>query len=435
MVFTRRFWLLCALGLPIAAVGRQFGVPGIAVLYDVLLVVAAYVTTRLAPEAESLRVTRAFDSVLSVRAWNKIRVRVENDGIEPASLILRDEPPAPFAGERKEFPLSIPPGDFREVEYTVRPVERGTENFQGTFVRFKCPFGLAYKQFHLPTEQPVRIYPNILALKEFDLLRQRGRLKEIGIRRSRMRGQGSEFDSLRQYTDGDDFRTIDWKATARKGEVIVRQFQQERNQVVIVCIDIGRTMLSEIDGVRKLDHVLDSLLMLANAASIAGDLIGLIVFADNVRRFLPPKKGHAQIALFIEACHDLVAEPLESDFAGAMAYLTRRWSRRSLLVTFTDCEEPERARTLLKSYIPVTRSHIALLCRISDPKLEVLERQTVGTVREMYSKTAASVLTQERKDALSILSSAGVHVLDAEPQELAAKLVNFYFSVKERALL
>jgi uncharacterized protein (DUF58 family) len=350
-------------------------------------------------------------------------------------LLLRDEPPRPFLGDRPEFNLSIAPGEFKDVEYSVKPTERGTEQFQGTFVRIDCPFGLAVKQVRLETDQRVRIYPNILALKEFDLLRQRGRLKELGIRQSRMRGQGSDFDSLRQYTDGDDFRRIDWNATARKGDLIVRQYQQERNQVVMVCIDIGRTMLSEVGGVRKLDHVLDSLLMLANAAAIAGDMIGLLVFSDTVKRYLPPKKGHAQIGLLIEACHDLVADPLESDLSGAMAYLSRHWKRRSLLVIFTGCEDPDRAQELVGSFLPMARIHLSMLCRVTDPALEQLERVKVNTIHQMYSKSAATLMSQERKDALSKITSVGVKVLDSEPQDLAAKLVNFYLEVKERSLL
>ena len=397
--------------------------------------IAACVTTRMAPSSGSISVTRKYDPVLSVRAWNKVLVRVENDGPETVSVIVRDEPPLPFQGERRDVELHIPPSDHRQFEYIIRPLERGSESFRGTFIRLRSPLGLTYKQVRLKTEQAVRIYPNILALREFDLLRQRGRLRDIGIRRSRFRGLGSDFESLRQYTEGDDFRKIDWKATARKGDLVVRQFEQERNQVVIVCIDIGRLMLSEVNGVRKLDHILDSLLMLANAATLAGDLIGLLVFADNVRRFLPPRKGHSQLALFIEACHDLVAEPVQSDFAGAMAYLSRRWTRRSLLVTFTDCDEPDRATELLGAYVPVARRHLALLCRISDPRLDELESASTRSERQMYSKAAAGLLGTERRQALSTLTSAGVHVLDAEPQNLAANLVNYYFVVKERSLL
>lgn len=435
MVPTRRFWALVALGIPLAAVAVTLGSPALAVTYDVVLVLAAWITLRMAPSADSLRIRRVFDPVLSVRAWNRICLRVENDGVETVTGTLRDEPPAGFDASVRQFEVEIPPGDEVRLEYTVRPRERGSDEFRGTALRIRCPLGLTERQVWVPTEEPVRIYPNLLALKEFDLLRQQGRLREIGIRRSRLRGLGTEFESLRQYTEGDDYRKIDWKATARKGEITVRQYETERNQSVLICIDIGRHMLSEVHGVRKLDHVLDSLLMLANAANLAGDLVGLLVYAENVRRFLPPRKGRQQIGMVIEACHDLVAEPVESDFSGAMAYLSQRWNRRSLMVTFTDCEDADRAQELLRAFLPVSRRHLALLCRITDPRIHEVERAPVVETRDMYAKAAAGLLAEDSRAALSILSNAGINVLDAEPQELASALVNFYFTVKERGAL
>jgi uncharacterized protein (DUF58 family) len=435
MVPTRRFWALVVLGIPIAALAVTYGSPAIAVAYDLLLVLLAFATVRMAPSAESLRIRRVFDPVLSVRAWNRISLRIENDGVETVAATLRDEPPAGFDAGDRQFKIEVPPGGEVRLEYTVMPRERGSDEFLGTVLRIKCPLGLAERQVWMPTEEPVRVYPNVLALKEFDLLRQQGRLREIGIRRSRIRGLGTEFESLRQYTEGDDYRKIDWKATARKGEVMVRQYEQERNQSVLICIDIGRHMLSEVNGVRKLDHVLDSLLMLANAANLAGDLVGLLVYAENVRRFLPPRKGREQIGLVIEACHDLVAEPVESDFSGAIAYLSQRWNKRSLLVTFTDCDDADRARDLLTAFLPASRRHLALLCRITDPRIHEVEQAPVVQVRDMYAKAAAGLLVEDHRAALSILSNAGVHVLDAEPQELASALVNYYFTVKERGAL
>ena len=435
MVPTFRFWALVALGIPVAAFAVTLGAPSLAIGYDFVLLLAAFVTSRMAPSAENIRISRVFDPVLSARAWNRILVRVENDGVEDISGQIRDEAPAGFDSGKSQFDLELKAGDQTEFSYPVRPRERGADEFRGTAIRLHCPLGLVDRQIWMPTEQAVRVYPNVLALKQFDLLSQKGRLRDIGIRRSRARGIGTEFESIRQYTEGDDYRKIDWKATARRGDVMVRQFEQERNQSVLICIDIGRHMLSEVNGVRKLDHVLDSLLMLANAANMAGDLVGLLVYAENVRRFLPPRKGREQVGFVIEACHDLIAEPVESDFSGAMAYLSQRWNRRSLMITFTDCEDPDRAKDLLAAYIPAARRHLALLCRITDPRIHEVEAAPTRVVRDMYSKAAAAVLTEDSKSALAMLTNAGVHVLDSEPQDLASALVNFYFNVKERGAL
>ena len=435
MVPTKRFWALVAAGIPLAAVSAAVGTPSIAVVYDALLVIVAYGSTFLAPSTARLTLKRKFDSVLSVRAANKITLTLENDGLETIWATLRDEPPPLFDATRKEFKVEIPSRRPIELTYHVTPFERGAEAFRGTFLRVECPLGLAQKEVRLSTEEPVRVYPNILALREFDLLKQQGRLKELGIRRSRTRGLGMDFESLRDYSEGDDYRKIDWKASARRGKLVVRQFEQERNQCIILCIDIGRHMLAEVKGVRKLDHVLDALLMLTNAATMAGDFVGLMVYADNVRRYIPPRKGRAQVGIIIEAVHDLIAEPVESDPIAAFAYLATRWKRRSLVVNFTDYEDVDRARDLATAYGPIARRHLAMICRVQDPRVDEVLQSNITTVDDMFRKAAATMLMEDRKAATTIVGSAGIHNLDSEPQDLAAKLVTFYFHVKERSLL
>jgi uncharacterized protein (DUF58 family) len=203
----------------------------------------------------------------------------------------------------------------------------------------------------------------------------------------------------------------------------------------MICIDVGRHMLAEVNGVRKLDHVLDALLMLTNAAAVAGDFVGLLVYADTVRRYIPPRKGRSQVGMIIEAVHDLVAEPVESDPVAAFGYLAARWKRRSLIVNFTDYEDEDRARDLSIAFGPIARRHLALICRVQDPRVDEVLQSTVVTIDDMYRKSAASMLMEDRKAGTAIVGAAGIHNLDSEPQDLAAKLVTFYFNVKERSLL
>lgn len=435
MIPTKRLWGLLAIGIVVAAVGAQVGASLLGLLYDAAVFIAAYITFRLAPSGKELRLKRSFDPVLSVRVANRIGVHLVNDGLEPLQLRVRDEGPERCSSEGNEFGVTLAPGGEKDMSYTVTPRERGDDNFQGTFIRIACPLGLVEKQVRLETEEPVRIYPNVLALREFDLLKQQGRLREMGIRRSRTRGLGTEFESLREYTEGDDYRKIDWKASARRNKLVVRQYEQERNQVVIVAVDIGRHMLSEVNGVRKLDHVLDSLLMLVNAAAVAGDQIGLLVYADTVRRYIPPAKGRSQVGMIIDAIHDLIAEPVESDGAAAFSYLGARWKRRSLMVAFTDVLDDDRAKEVASSLGPLSRRHLVLLARVNDPRMREVLDAPIEDIPDMYRKTAARMLRTDAIAAQGVLKSAGIHTLEAEPQDLAASLVSYYFAVKEQALL
>lgn len=435
MVPTRRFWALVALGIPLAGLFASAGAAWGIWVYNALLLAAAYLTFRMAPSVADLSWQRKFDPVLSVRVPNRIELVVKNDGVEPVAGRLREEPPPGFEVSEREFDFRLEPGRVQTFSYTVTPSERGSDFFRSTYLRVACPLGLVLRQARLPSGQPVRVYPNVLALREFDLLKQKGRLNQIGIRQTRTRGLGTEFESLRDYNLGDDYRKVDWKASARRNKLVVRQYEQERNQSVLICVDVGRRMLSEIDRVRKVDHCLDSCLMLAHAAQVAGDMVGLLVYADQVRRYIPPRKGRNQSGVIIEAIHDQFAEPVTTDAVGAFAYLTTRYKRRSLLVVFTDTEDEADARELVAALGSLGRRHLVLVVRVSDPRLKECAEGTIESVDDMYQKAAALMFTSERRRALSILQAAGLHTVDAEPHDLASALVSFYFMVKERSMI
>jgi uncharacterized protein (DUF58 family) len=435
MVPTPRLWFLLALGIPLAGLGAHFGGAWIALAYDLAIAGLALATWYVAPRATDLRMTRRFDPVLSVRVPNRIELTISNEGLEPISLRLRDEPPPDFDVSEREFDLRLAPGEEHTVAYTATPPDRGGDFFRGTFARVRCPLGLVWREARLRTEQPVRIYPNVLALREFDLLRQKGRLSHMGVRRSRIRGLGTEFESLREYAEGDDYRKMDWKASARRGKFVVRQYEQERNQAVLLCVDIGRRMLSEVNGVSKLDHALDACLLMAHSAAASGGAVGLMVYADTVRRYLPPKRGRTQVGAIIEALHDLSAEPIASDPGLAFAYLSSRWKRRSLLAVFADVEDADAAQETVRSLGALSRRHIAVLASVADPRLLEASEAPVDGSDGLYRRAAAVLFTSERKAAQSQLAAAEIHSLDAEPQNLAAALVSFYFDVKERGLL
>lgn len=435
MIPTRRFWWLLALGIPLSAIAAQFGFENFWFIYDVILLGLAYATSRLVPNPNNLKLSRRYDAVLSVRVPNKIDIHLHNDGSWPIQAVLRDEPPPYWQATHQENKIDLKPGQESVLHYSVIPEERGSDSFRGTYLRLNCPFGLATRQVRLATEEPIRVYPNVLALAEFDFLNQKGRLNQMGVRKSRRRGMGTEFESLRDYSDGDDFRKVDWNASARRNKLVVRQYEQERNQVVWIVIDVGRYMLSEVSGVRKLDRALDAALMLAHAVARQGDLIGLLVYGATVIRYIPPRKGKAQLGMVLEAIHDLIATPLEPDPIAASSYLSARWKRRSLMVVFTDAEDEDAARDLASAWAPVSRRHLMVMARVMDTKLREISKSPYENVKSIYRRTAAEMLINERRKSGQILSSAGIQSLEADPNQLNSALINFYFSVKERSLL
>jgi len=417
------------------ALGYLTGAPAFGWVYDLFLIVVAWVTGFLTARKESLVIERFHEVVLSARVPNRITLTFENRDTQPLRVRIRDEAPPSFICDRREFQISLKPGGSMDATYWTTPPERGDDHFRGTYARFHCPLGLVEKQLVYNTETPVRVYPNVLAMNEFELLNQRGRLREIGVRKSRMRGLGTEFESLRDYSIGDDYRKIDWKATGRRGKIIVRQYEVERNQTVLLTIDIGRHMIGEINGIPKLDSVLDACLMLSRAAFSAGDQVGLLVYADKVVRFIPPAKSRNQIGAIVEALHDLVALPVESSPVQAYAYLGGRWKRRSFLVAFTDAGDRDRAKSLGISLQSMVRRHLVLLARISDPMLKKALLDPMVSTTDFYRRASGIMIDEDRRDATTVLSTMGIKNLESEPQDLASALVSYYFDVKERALI
>lgn len=432
---TKRFWWLVAGGILLACLG--FFAPGVEWLlipYNVAIFAAMIVTGLLARRYDFIRVVRRVDPILSVRMPNQVYLTVENLSDQPIALRLRDEPPDGCLATQHEFSLTVSPDRPAELHYTITPQERGSEEFAGITVRWLAPFGLCEVQKELPVTQPARIYPNVLAIREFELLKQKGRLDLMGVRRSRVKGLGTEFESLRDYNE-DDYRTIDWKASARRDKLVVRNFEQERNQGLIVVYDIGRHMLSEVQGITKLDYTLDAGLMLMHAAERMGDQIGLLVYNDLVQRWIVPRKGRAQVAAILDTIHGLHAEPVQSRPEKAFSHMAARWKRRSLIVVFTDVEDRDQASQLAASLASLKRRHLVMVVRVSDPRLREIRTKRVEDPRGLYRRAAVMMVDEDRDAATSVLLAAGLQMVEAEPQDLSAALVSAYLVVKERSLL
>jgi uncharacterized protein (DUF58 family) len=256
-----------------------------------------------------------------------------------------------------------------------------------------------------------------------------------GVRRTRIRGGGREFASLRDYTPDDELRVVDWKATARRGKLIARTFEAERSQDILLLIDLGRLMRQEIAHTQKLDHVVNSALMLAHVVAQADDRVGLLTFADEARAWLPPRKGRAQTNDILQALYSARAEIVESDYRAAFRFLSARWRKRSLVVIFTDLSDPESSGMLLAEIAQLGRTHLVVCVLVSDPLVGERARQMPRDASQVYEKAVAEEVLSDRSSALALLQKRGVLVVDAEPSELSAELVARYLMVKNRALL
>ena len=433
MTLTYRAWAVLSAGGLVALLGAaRPDLLGLVLLVDLLAVVIIAVDALSLPRATAFRIHRRHERVLSLGAENRIELTLTHSLTTPRHARLRDEPPPLFDCDQHEFTLILQPDQPAEVVYHLTPRYRGEARFEDAFLRVEGWLRLTTRDYRLPARESVPVYPNLLQLREYDLLRHRGRLQLMGFRQLRLRGQGTEFESLREYTPDDEFRRIDWKATARRGKPIVRDYQTERSQNVVLLLDAGRTMLAEVEGKRKFDAVLNAALMLAYVAVQMDDKVGALVFADEVDLFSPPQRGRAQVGKLVDALHDAEPRMVESDYLYATTYLAKRWRKRSLIALFTDLIDPDASRMVLHAVGALRRQHLCVVITVADPRLHRWSQQSLDAPSDLYRRAVALQTLNDRMAAIRALERMGVHCIDAEPDTLVAALVNHYLQVKAR---
>jgi uncharacterized protein (DUF58 family) len=463
MVFARRFLFLIGLGMiPFLLSGVAPILALLGVAWDVLLLVAVIIDYLNSSPPETLfTAERITEDALSVAVPNRVVLQLRNESRRGHRVIVRDEPPPEFAlsepsdADTAAIRLSTPavsgrdttdrlirqwtallkPFQRLEFAYMVTPPVRGDFTFGSVYVRLLSPWGLLWRQGRLPLEQTVAVYPNLRAVGEYDMLLRKAHLQRHGVRRVRTVGGGREFASLREYTPDDEFRTIDWKATARRGKVISRTFEAERSQDILLLIDLGRLMRQEISQTQKLDYVVNAALMLSHVVAGAEDRVGLLTFAEEPKAWVAPRRGRAAAQEILNGLYAARALPVESDYRAAFRFLSARWRKRSLAVIFTDLADPESSAMLLAEITQLATMHLVVCVTVADPLMGQRARQRPEEPSQVYEKAVAAEVQAERRRALNLLKKRGVLVVDAEPQELSADLVARYLEVKARSLI
>ena len=436
---TRRFLGLALLVAPLlAAAGLEPWMIYVVALYLVALAALLLLDFRLAPSTSDFRVERRHEERLSLGEANPVDLVVRwrrASGGAPLRLWARDETPAGITTDRHLLEGSISPGGEWIGHYQLRPVRRGDYRFGDAHLRVEAPLGLLIRQQRHPLAASVRVYPNLRAVRRYELLARRGRLQETGLRHARLFGAGTEFERLRDYQPDDDFRRIAWKATARRRQPVTVEYETERSQNLILLLDTGRLMGTPIGPMQKLDYAVNAALMLAYMAAQMEDRVGLLAFSDRVDLFVPPRRGRRQFHLLLESLYKVNSQSVESDTAAALAFLASHQQRRSLMVLFTDIEESTEAAALVGPMGVLSRRHLPLCVTIADPDLNRLAAELPANSREGYEKVVAQRLLDERRTILEQMERYGVLSLDVPAEELTVAVVNRYLEIKARTRL
>ncbi|SRR5579884_828285 len=426
--------LLALLALPAALLAAASAVPGLLVL-AVLGWLAALALVgaewRLTPDG-ALAVGRRHEPRLSLGADNLVWLDVENRTGRALAVTLRDAVP-PSCVASAEFVRGLVPAHRQaSLRYTLRPLRRGDHKLGDVTARWRGPLGLLDRQESYPLAELVKVYPNLLDLRKYDLLVRRGRLVEAGLRASRRFDSGTEFESLRDYQPDDDYRRINWKATARRGHPMTAEFETERSQNVLVMLDAGRLMSTAVGALNKLDHAVNTSLLLAYVAGLRGDRVGMLAFADRVLAYLPPRRGKRPFYVMLEALYNLEPEPVEPDFDAVFRFLAARSLRRSLLVVFTDLTDRDVSSSLVQHLARLARHHLALCVTLGDPQVVALAEATPASTAALYERVVAGRLLEERAEVLGALRRRGVLTLDVPADRLSVAVVNKYLELKAR---
>jgi uncharacterized protein (DUF58 family) len=410
-------------------------VPTIVWLTPVLLVGVAGVAmldVRRTARPDRLVVRRTVAERLSLGAENPVTIALHNRGPRTLSLRLRDEHPVEFRASVTFLAGTVEPGQELRLRYTLRPPRRGDYRFGRVVLRYRSTLDLFEWQHAYPLDHDVRVYPNLLDLRHYELMVRRGLELEAGRLAARRFGGGTELERLREYVPDDELRRINWKATARRGVAIANEYETERSQNVVVLLDVGRLMGAVADGLTKLDHALNAGLLLTYAAGRRGDRVALLAYTDQVRAYLPPRRGRRAFLSILETLYRMQSELVESDHARAFTYLSGRGLRRSLLVLFTDLSEPEPSRALVAHLARAARQHLVALVTVADPALTVPANRDPRDAQELYEKVVAQRLLAERRQVLSMLAGRGVITLDLPADRLSAQVVATYLELKSR---
>lgn len=445
-MLTPRFFAL-ALLCPALLIFAYFVPPLtlVAALYGAGIVFLAFIDRRSAGTADQFRIAREHDDKLSLGAANPIHIRVTTRAARPITITVRDEPPPLFVTtEDTTLTETVPPRTTTTLVYHVRPLRRGNFAFGDLNIRWTGLLGLYTRQALIPAKKAVRVYPNLYEIRKYDLLARRDQLAELGLRTVRLRGEGTAFESLREYTPDDEYRSINWKATARRGKPISTDYEPERSQRVVAVLDVGRMMRSpirvtEADGtawdMAKVDFVINSVLLFAYVAQLKGDQVGLLIFADKVQQYLPPAAGRAQFQKILDAMYALESQAVEPDYGRAVNFLQVQNKKRSLTVLFTDLSGARASEALLLHLPRLAPRHLPLLVTIRDPALDAEAGQPPHDSEAVYRRAVAEQLIDERSLLLDHLHQRGVFTIDTDAEKLTMSVVNRYLQLKARSLL
>nr|WP_282135438.1 DUF58 domain-containing protein [Seonamhaeicola maritimus] len=378
---------------------------------------------------------RTLPEKLSNGDKNPIHLSIENFYTFPVYIRIIDEIPEQFQVRHFRIDRKLDASNITELEYELRPTERGEYHFGKLNIYVSSVFGLIARRFSFNDEEMIPTYPSFIQLRKYNLLAISNNLNQYGIKKVRKLGHTMEFEQIKEYVLGDDLRTINWKATAKKNQLMVNQFQDEKSQPIYSVIDKGRVMKMPFDALSLLDYAINAALVISNVALKKHDKAGIFSFSKKVENRVVAERRSSQMNLILEGLYNVNTDFFESDFGRLYADIKRNITQRSLILLYTNFETLDGLHRQLPYLKGIAKSHLLVVIFFKNTELNSLINDKAETVQQAYDKVIAEKFAFEKRLIVNELKKYGIYSILTTPENLTIDTINKYLEIKARGLL
>ena len=379
--------------------------------------------------------SRHLPDKFSIGDQNPVPVKIKNNNKFSVSIEVIDELPVQFQERKFVHHATITSKSNYTFDYLIRPTERGEYHFGHLNVYVSSPLKLVKRKFQFQNEQLAMVYPSIMQMQKYDFLAIHNNLSEFGLKKIRRIGHTQEFEQIKDYVKGDDFRTVNWKATAKRNQLMVNQYQDEKSQPIYAIIDSGRVMKMPFNGLKLLDFAINATLAFSNVALKKHDKVGLSIFSKKMDLFLAASSGLPFLNRILESLYNVDTQYTDSDYSLLYAQLKRKITQRSLLLLFTNFEHLSALKRQLPYLQAISKKHLLVVVFFENTELNTILSEPADNIQNIYHKTIAEKFAFEKNIMVKELQKHGIQSILTSPEKLTINTINKYLEIKTRGLL
>jgi len=399
----------------------------------IFLLVLVLIDTLLLYSRKGITASREAGDRMSLGDDNPVSIIIQNNYSFDVRVEVVDELPFQFEERRWKRHLLIKGDSQGAIKYTLRPVVRGEYDFGNIYCYAEGPLKLVSRRYAIDAHRVIKVYPSYMQMRRYQLLAASNKLQEAGVKRVRRIGHSMEYEQIKEYVRGDDYRTINWKATGRKGDLMVNSYEDERSQQIYCLINKGRVMKMPFENMSLLDYAVNASLVLSNVALVRQDKAGLVTFAENLDAWVAADRKPTQMNRILEVLYRQQTKFLEADYEKLYSVIRHRITNRSLLVLFTNFESPESLQRALPALRKIAHYHLLLVVFFENTELTAVSESKAKTIEDIYIKTIADKFAYEKRLMVKELRNNGILAILTTPENLTIDAINKYVELKNRS--